>query len=96
MMEVFFVAALSAFVGGVFRLWLGEYRQHMLRDVLITILIGLILGSFSQVFQESLFVFPLTPEKYVAMIALFFMTGYVFCDLLDSFIFIARRLVRRS
>jgi len=94
MIEIFFVATLSALFGGLFRLWLGEYKQHLMRDIVISIIIGLSLGFLSAVYQESLFVLPLTPVKYLGMAAVFFMAGYVFCDLMDSFIFIARRLAR--
>jgi len=95
MIEIFFVATLSALFGGLFRLWLGEYKQHLMRDVVISILIGLSLGLISLLYQESIFILPLTLEKYIGMTSLFFMTGYVFCDLIDSFIFIARRLIKR-
>jgi len=94
MIGIFLVSALSALLGGLFRLWLGKYKKHMRRDISISILVGISLGFLSAVYQESLFILPLTPLKYLGMAAVFFMTGYVFCDLIDSFIFIARRLAR--
>lgn len=88
------VTAFSALFGGLFRLWLGKYKQHLRRDVTVSILVGISLGALSLLYRESIFIFPLTPIKYLVMAIVYFMTGYVFCDLIDSFIFIAKRLMR--
>lgn len=88
------MASFFALFGGVFRLWLGKYKHHLKRDVFIAIVIGVALGILSIFYQELFFVFPLTKEKYFGLAAIFFMTGYVLCDLTDSLIFITKRLIR--
>lgn len=91
---IFFVAFFFTLLGGLFRLWLGKYKHHLKRDVFIAIAVGVVLGIVSIFYQELFFVFPLTKEKYVGLATIFFMIGYVLCDLADSFIFIAKRVIK--
>jgi uncharacterized membrane protein YczE len=81
---------LSAVSGACFRILLKKKKS--LKRLLLSILLGIALGTFSVLCHQLLFEIPLVTKNYFGIFFYFFMLGYVLSDLIDSFMFIAKRI----
>lgn len=97
MIIIFSVTALSSMLGAIFRALLRERgKKSFVQHIAVGVLIGIALGSFSVLGHTHLFEASLMTQNYFGISTIFFMSGYVLGDLLDtvSFITTLKRKVR--